>query len=642
MNGSDYKRRVLAAVPIESYIGKYVALKKHGRYLTGLCPFHQEKTPSFTVTPEKGIYHCFGCGKGGDVIRFVMDIEGLPFLDALNLLAGQAGIERPDSASRGGRDDGNDLLIKINEKAMSLYSAMLIGSTGGAALKYLTSRGIPRELIDLFHLGLAPDSWSYIADRAGGEAKKFEEAGLIRRGKSGFYDFFRNRLMFPIQDTGGRVIAFGGRILAVEEGSAKYINSPESPLFHKGSTLYGLFQASAEIRKARECCVVEGYLDVIGLHGAGVKNVVAPLGTAITADHFRIVKRYAERVIMIFDGDKAGRAAAVKAARLVVESGGLLGSIVLLPEGVDPHDLSTRFPRETVHRALNTRIDAGRFLMMETLFPGRVTSLVDDPDPELYINKTKELYGRSPSETFRPDGEEKRGAIRRLFEFLKEISGKVDRDIYLSDAALLIGVDGASLKDEWNRYQGGAPAAPSDLSRASGVRRGGDRPDPLQAMLIKIERGILIEFLNSVRITGEYLEAMSSFRFYDSHSEFLWRFLESRYMTGMAWLPQEFIGFDLPEKTVGIFTGELTRYEELLSESGESERMGVLKQLLGRHRICELKKKLGELDIELSVADAVTKDSLIESRAALITELKKMESEESEDLSGTEGLPPVG
>ena len=298
-------------VDIVDLVSEYLTLKKAGRNFTGLCPFHQEKTPSFSVNRDKQIFYCFGCGEGGNVITFLMKIADKTFPEAIKDLAEKTGVILPAiSSSKEGRqkDSLKEGIISLNLKAAQQFSRNLSSSAGHAARKYLQNRGISDEIIKQFRLGYVPDTWRSLTDyieSSGLSMKLAEQAGLVIAGKEGsFYDRFRGRLIFPIENVFGEIVAFGGRIL--EKGEPKYLNSPESPVYIKGKNLYGLNKAREEIRKKGFALIVEGYFDLISLWNAGICNVVATLGTALTREHLELLRRYTVEVVALFDPDEAG------------------------------------------------------------------------------------------------------------------------------------------------------------------------------------------------------------------------------------------------------------------------------------------------------------------------------------------------
>ena len=325
---------------IVEVISDYVTLKKAGRNYQGLCPFHGEKTPSFTVSEEKGIFHCFGCQTGGSVFHFLMKYDQLSFPEAVERVAKRYGIkiERSDGM-RGPSESGErELLYRINERTAVNYHQILLSQPAGRkARDYLKSRKVNEEMAQRFMVGYAPQTGSGLLDLLRREKLSVKEAmrlGLIgQRSGQQIYEKFFARLMFPIINAGGKVVGFGGRVL--DQGLPKYLNSSETPLFRKGSILYGLYQAKEGIRRVDRVVVVEGYLDVMALHQFGVDYAVATLGTALTPDHVRVLGRYTPNIVALFDGDDAGRKAAARSCEIFIETG-LLGRAAFLPKGEDP------------------------------------------------------------------------------------------------------------------------------------------------------------------------------------------------------------------------------------------------------------------------------------------------------------------
>lgn len=359
----NLKEQVRAASDIVEVIGAYIPLKKAGANFVALCPFHREKTPSFNVNPQRQIFRCFGCGKGGDVFRFVMDYEGLTFPEALRRLAERAGLrieadENPAAAEQRGL---KERLRELHEQLCRRWQQMLTQDAAGQPGRdYLARRGVGDEAVARFRLGYAPDRWDDTLNWGRGkgwDAAFLEQAGVVvtrepeEGGPARTYDRFRGRLMFPICDEQGRVIAFSGRVLDPEAKAAKYVNSPETPLFTKGRVLYALDRAKRAILDAGHAVVCEGQLDTIACHLAGVENAVAPQGTAFTGEHARILKRYAAEVILCFDADAAGQKAAARALDDLLASG--LGiRVATLPA---PHDPDS-FIREQGAEAFRARL----------------------------------------------------------------------------------------------------------------------------------------------------------------------------------------------------------------------------------------------------------------------------------------------
>ncbi len=336
----DTIARIKDASDIVEIIGRHLELKRSGSAYKALCPFHQEKTPSFMVNPARQIFHCFGCDTGGDVIRFIMLFEGLPFVEALKKLAVQAGIDLPDkSYSGGGAKDQKDNLFAANKIAADFYAELLMKSEGGQKGRdYLSQRSIHSDVCKTFGLGYAPGGWRELSSHLKAEGTQESvavSAGLLVKGDSGKdpYDRFRDRVVFPIRDLSGRVLGFGGRVLGEE--LPKYINTPETPVYRKGDSLFGLDVAAPFVREAGEVVLVEGYLDVISLHQGNIRNVVGVLGTALTEDQSRKLRRLTERCILIFDSDEAGQRAALRSGMILLQEG-FVCRVAPLDTGEDP------------------------------------------------------------------------------------------------------------------------------------------------------------------------------------------------------------------------------------------------------------------------------------------------------------------
>ncbi|WP_077621479.1 DNA primase [Sediminibacillus massiliensis] len=343
---------------IVDVIGEYVQLKKQGRNYFGLCPFHGEKSPSFSVTQEKQIFHCFGCGKGGNVVTFLMELEGYNFYDALKQLADRSGKQLPESyqASNNSRQNqANQDVLRAYEWLTKLYHHLLRHTKEGKeGYQYLIDRGFTDELIDTFQLGFSPNSREFIVqflEKKGFHPQTMVKAGLLSMNdQNQISDRFRGRVIFPIRNHLGKSVAFGGRSINGQE--PKYLNSPESELFHKGTLLYNFDKARSTIRKEEAAVLFEGYMDVISAHKAGVHNGVATLGTSLTDAQAKLLRRYVDTVIICYDGDNAGLQATYKAAKTLKKAGCIV-KVAVLPEGMDPDDFITqkgaeRFKKEVI------------------------------------------------------------------------------------------------------------------------------------------------------------------------------------------------------------------------------------------------------------------------------------------------------
>ncbi len=473
MISEDKIAEIRERAPIADVIGNYVALKKSGNSLKGLCPFHNEKTPSFYVHPNRGFYHCFGCKASGDIFSFLMHVEGKTFPEVARDLAEQTGVQLPvydpqREAEFQRNKKQTERFSSVMEKATEYYSAQLHEHPdGGIARAEYADRGISEEWARKFRLGYAPHGWDSLArflERAGVSPSDAEAVGLIapRRSGRGHYDRFRHRLMFPVTDVHGRVVAFSGRALEPapsmeeqKEPPAKYLNSPENPLYHKGEILYGLHEGRVEIRREDHAVLCEGNFDLVALHQAGFENALAPMGTAFTEAHAKLIKRFAQKVTFLFDGDMAGRKA-VREAYAVVTKAGLSAHVVNLPQGADPDS----FLRAEGAQSLRTRIVSA---------PTIIEHLIDDAAGNV-----------------EPNPRAKADAIAKLGPILAEVESPIERGLYVERVARKFGVADLSLvKRELRRGLGrGKERAP--------VRRDAVRQDiappvsELQSKLISV------------------------------------------------------------------------------------------------------------------------------------------------------------
>jgi DNA primase len=400
----DFLDEIRARIALSEIVGRRVKLTRAGREHKGLCPFHNEKTPSFTVSDDKGFFHCFGCGAHGSIFDFVSKTENLPFIDAVEKLAGQAGLKMParspGEAERAAKVEG---LVGVLELAARWFEAQLAGNAGQVARDYLVKRGVSAEAVKRFRLGFGPDHRSALKEAL--IARKLTEAQLLEAGLlvkpedgGATFDRFRYRLMFPIADRRGRVIGFGGRTLG--DHKAKYINSPETPIFHKGKNLYGLALAREAIRDAGVVIVVEGYMDVIGVASAGIPNVVAPLGTALTEDQMRELWRLTPEPIVCLDGDAAGQRAAYAAAEraLPLLQPGHSLRFAFLPEGEDP-DSHVRLAGRDGFRAVLDAAQPLSAVLWEARIKGR---RFEEPEARAALDRDlKQMVARIADPTVR-------------------------------------------------------------------------------------------------------------------------------------------------------------------------------------------------------------------------------------------------
>ena len=389
-----------ARADIVEVLGARLELRKAGREYKALCPFHNETTPSFTVSPTKGFYHCFGCGAHGTALGFLMEHDHLSFVEAVEELAGMMSVEVPREAGNPQRDSRLDQLHALLDRAATISTTAL--KSHQPAIEYLKGRGIDGKTAADFKIGYAPDAWDTLLKKVGSSPADVEllmAAGLIiARDSGGHYDRFRDRLMFPIRDTRGRIIGFGGRVLG--DGEPKYLNSPETALFHKGRELYGLFEARKKLRDIPRLVVVEGYMDVVGLARHGVHFAVATLGTATTADHIDRLFRLTDQVVFSFDGDRAGRKAAWRAMENALPrlSDGRELRFAFMPDGHDPDSLVAEHGVAAFEQALDGALPLSDFLLHE------LSSQVDAKSAEgraKMVEAAKPLIGKMQAGVYR-------------------------------------------------------------------------------------------------------------------------------------------------------------------------------------------------------------------------------------------------
>jgi DNA primase len=353
MINNTTKQQILDTVRIEEVVGDFVSLKKRGANLLGNCPFHNERTPSFTVSPVKGFYKCFGCGKAGDSITFVMEHEHFTFPEALRYLAKKYSItieEEAPTAEYVEQQTQRENLFTVTAFAEKFYQDYLWENEEGKAigLSYFRERGFTDEVIRRFHLGFAPEKWDGLlsaAEAAGHQQELLEKTGLVIVQENKKYDRFRGRVIFPIHNLTGRVVAFGARILKTDPKSPKYLNSPETEIYFKSKNLYGIAQARKSIAAFDSCYLVEGYTDVVSMHQAGIENVVASSGTALTVEQIRLIGRYTRNISVLYDGDPAGIKASLRGIDLILEEG-MNVRVVLFPDGEDPDSFAKRVSTE--------------------------------------------------------------------------------------------------------------------------------------------------------------------------------------------------------------------------------------------------------------------------------------------------------
>ncbi|CAK8711924.1 DNA primase [Candidatus Electronema halotolerans] len=457
----EAKERVRAAADIVQVIGEHVQLRRAGAHFTGLCPFHNEKTPSFSVNPQWQTYKCFGCGESGDVFSFLTQYQHLSFPEALRSLAQRYQISLPEpelNAQEREQRQRRELLYQINTEAARLFHEHLRQSPQAeAARQYLQQRGVPPNFIEKYQIGYAPPQWDFLAVRLRSTfpAAAVEQAGLIvARPSGGHYDRFRDRIMFPISDLRGSVAAFGGRILG--EGQPKYMNSPESLIFSKSKILFGLWQHREQIRRSCRAVLVEGNFDLLLLAVHGIANTVAPLGTALTRDHIRTLRSYCQETVLLFDGDAAGLKAARRAVPLFL-AGQLEAKAALLPSETDPDS----FVREQGADALRKLLDAAQ------------------PLPEFVFNALVQEHGLTLTGKSR--------IMSELQELIKQSPDPAQQELMAAHFSSKLDVSASLFFDQKNLpVQEAPPPSPPPFAEAD---------DPPQVPSLSAKERQLLEFL---------------------------------------------------------------------------------------------------------------------------------------------------
>ena len=426
----DFVDKLRAQADIVSIVSEYVPLNKKGRNYWGCCPFHQEKTPSFSVAPDKGFFYCFGCQAGGDAFRFLMRVENIGFGDAVKLLAQKLNIpvpERERTEAEKLREREREEILRANTLARDFFHAYLIKSPlGAAALSYLVERGLTVELIKDLKLGFAPEAWNMLStalQKRGVISDTLVKAGLsVPRSQEGVYDRFRNRIMFPIEDIRERVIGFGGRVM--DASQPKYLNSPETLLFNKRTVLYNIPRAYRAIKEAGHAVVVEGYMDAIALASNGVPNVVASLGTAFTPEQSRLLLHYAPEIVFAYDSDAAGQNATMRALSIVRSSGAVV-KVASFPDGKDPDEFVRKHGAEAVRNRITSATGLLDFQM------SRVLGEADYSD----------LAGKV-------------SVINRAVPYLAMSGSAVEVDAHIARLAERLGIDETSIRSELKRERG--------------------------------------------------------------------------------------------------------------------------------------------------------------------------------------------
>lgn len=571
-------------------VSEYLSLKRSGQNYTGLCPFHDEKTPSFVVNPIKKVFHCFGCGAGGDLFHFLTQIEGISFAEALERLAHKAGVTLPEPDTQTGSRGPSlsDTLYAVNEAAADFFHRNLIEKPEGAAARnYLKGRGLTMETIETFRLGFALPAWDTLVKALGTRfsISQLEKAGLVSRKtggaknaaeKNGAFDCFRNRVIFPIGTPRGQIAGFGGRVL--DDAQPKYLNSPETAVFTKGRHLYGLDHAKGG--GIHSLIVVEGYLDVLSAQQTGIHNIVATLGTALTKEHLQLVRRFSETMVLIFDADTAGVRAALRAAPLLIGKG-LSARIVTLPQGKDPDAFIQAQGKEAFLREIEGALTVIDFAIAHQLEAQPIRS-----------------------------AEDKMKIIHHIFPLIDLLGSPVERSHYLKSLSDALSIREEDLRSDYLKRSKKEPAAPSQAKSI--------RPLGTESKVPQDEEGLLMlllqEYLDPLTLNGKLdladfthplIQEILS-QYWDA-SESQWclpaRAIQTEDPAARTLLSRLCVSEIDPEQVPQLETDFI---RELLKKRNDRERMRIalqLKQMSGKEnpealkRILDLKKASSHLSL---------------------------------------------
>lgn len=568
--------QIRAANDIVEVVGGIVRLKRSGANFVALCPFHREKTPSFTVNPSKQIFYCFGCHKGGDVFTFIREYENVSFIEAVRRLAERARIPLQFEFEPGQAKTQflKDTILKINEQiAQRWHSLLLNDAAAQIAREYLAKRNVSQEAIRLFRLGYALDAWDDTLNwgrSKGYDPALLERAGLViqREGETGYYDRFRGRLMFPICDEQGRVIGFSGRTLVEDSKTAKYVNSPETPVFTKGRVIYGLDKTKRALLEAGYAIVCEGQLDLIACFMAGVKNVVAPQGTALTSDHCRILKRYVDEVVLCFDADPAGQNAALRALDDLLASG-LAIRVAVLPAPHDPDSLIREQGAGAFEQCIKNAAGFFDFLL---------DRLCLNNDPKTDRGRLAILSG--------------------MAEALLKTANEVLIDNYAQKTAFRLGVTPDAVRAEFRKIAAASKIKPTELGTETKEQSSLVKPDPAEFWLLRlllIDEGLLPWAAAHIRpswIEHAGVRQVVQYMF-KSTMDGTWQ--------GVAAMLSE-----LPDTSLHQLIAEAAAETRPISNRGEQ-----IKQIALRLRNRSIKKELDALTVQLadsSLSDAQRED----------------------------------
>lgn len=559
---------VKQAIDIVDVIGEHVALTKQGRNYLGLCPFHGEKTPSFSVSPEKQIFHCFGCHAGGNVFTFLMDLQGYSFQEAAFHLAERAnvdlGVELQESGNKPAISKDLQQMLDAHDQLTKFYHHILVNTTDAEhALQYLLDRGFTREVIEKFQIGYAPNQWDFAVKYLKKyDASLMEKAGLIIKSEKGdkYFDRFRDRIMFPIYDRNGNPIAFSGRTLG--DSTPKYLNSPETPIFNKSSTLYNFHMARPSIRKTQHSVLFEGFADVIAANRAGVENSVGTMGTSLTDEHLAILKRNSRTITICYDSDSAGIEAAYRAGKMLA-SANCTVKVAMLPDGLDPDDYLNKYGEEKLqHEIMQASVP---FMSFKLIYHRRGKNLQNEGDKLSYI---EQVLGE-----------------------IAQLGNAVEKDLYLRQLSSEFSISLDALKMQEEELAGRQTINKPNKSINAPVKQYSvrKRSNHLLPAYHTAERRLIAHMLKSEDIVLKVREALQDRTFNIDEHQAIFTYLLAFYETGQSSDSSAFLNF--------IRDGELQRIVadidmmEVNEEVSDQELTDYLKQLLNYEKMLEINEK---------------------------------------------------
>lgn len=536
----EIKEEIKRKINILDLVGEYVSLKKKGVRYWGLCPFHNEKTPSFTVTPEKDMFYCFGCHKHGDIFTFLMEIEKLSFYDALKILAKKAHIELSFQSDDGYVKNNDSLIDLYNRLAGTFHHILLNSDMAKEARDYLKKRGVNDETISVFKIGFAPSGLTWILNllKKNNYSEDFIiKSGLFKEAKGKLFPFFSGRIIFPISNIRGDVIAFGGRILSGK--GPKYINSPETSIFKKGDNIYGINISLQECKEKGFFYLVEGYMDVLSLYQAGIKNCIAPLGTALTDAQVKLLGRYAKNVIILFDGDEAGIRATIRAIE-IIESQNIESGIIEIPLGLDPDDIIKKHGINGLNKLLKYPINSLRYL----------------------LKKAFEIHNKDT-----PKGKEE--IFNFIYPYLKRVDSQIKLDSYFSIIADFLNVKIQAVRNDFEKR------AKKRACFQDTIRKDDNK------VRLSDELFLLIAVIAQREYFNELRNSISVDQLTDQHAKEIYILLEDSYRAG-RYDDLEYIISSIENKSLASF----------IAQKLSSDEFAINTEMLIFDGIRRLKKKI--------------------------------------------------